>query len=145
MPVRSESNDLARFVEAQKATYHQALSELRAGRKRTHWMWYVFPQLAGLGQSSTSRYYALKDIEEARSYLADPVLGERLKECTEATLALPGSSAMDIFGGIDTLKFRSSLTLFIRVAGDDSPFRQALDRYFEGEMDARTLELLDRK
>ena len=144
VPMIPQTSDLSRFVEAQRDTYQQALSELRAGTKQTHWMWFIFPQLAGLGQSSTSRHYALKSIEEAQAYLADPVLGARLRECTEAVLGLSGRSAMAIFGGIDTVKFRSSLTLFCRAAGADSPFRKALDKYFDGEMDARTLELLDR-
>jgi uncharacterized protein (DUF1810 family) len=143
VPAIPQTSDLSRFIEAQRDTYQQALSELRAGRKQTHWMWFIFPQLAGLGQSSTSRYYALKNIEEARAYLADPVLGARLRESTEAVLALSGRSAVEIFGGIDTLKFRSSLTLFCRVAGAGSPYREALDKYFDGEMDARTLALLD--
>ena len=144
VPTIPQTSDLSRFIEAQRDTYQQALSELRAGRKQSHWMWFIFPQLAGLGQSSASRYYALKNIEEARAYLADPVLGARLRDCTEAVLGLNGRSAMEIFGGIDTLKFRSSLTLFCRAAGADSPYRQALDKYFEGKMDTRTLELLDR-
>ena len=143
VPMIPQTSDLSRFVEAQRDTYQQALSELRAGRKQTHWMWFIFPQLAGLGQSSTSRYYGLKNIEEARAYLEDPVLGGRLKECTEAVLEVSGRSAMEIFGGIDSLKFRSSLTLFCRVAGAESLYQKALDRYFEGEMDARTIELLD--
>jgi uncharacterized protein (DUF1810 family) len=139
----SSNSKLCRFTEAQRDTYPQALSELRAGRKQTHWMWFIFPQLAGLGQSSTSEYYALRDIEEAQAYLEDRVLGARLKECTEAVLEVSGKSATEIFGGIDSLKFRSSLTLFCQAAGPGSLFHQALDKYFEGELDARTLELLD--
>ena len=143
MPMIPQTSDLTRFIKAQGDTYEQALSELRAGRKQTHWMWFIFPQLAGLGQSGTSRYYGLKNIEEAQAYLEDPVLGTRLQECTEAVLEVSGRSAVEIFGGIDSLKFRSSLTLFCQVAATDSLFHQALEKYFEGELDARTLELLD--
>ena len=143
MPEQTPNKDLSRFTEAQRHSYQQALSELRDGRKETHWMWFIFPQLAGLGHSSTARYYALTNLDEARAYLADPLLGARLLECTEAVLRLSGKSATDIFGGIDAMKFRSSLTLFAMASGSDSLFRQALDRYFEGEMDTRTLELLE--
>ena len=143
MPEQTPNKDLSRFTEAQRHSYQQALSELREGRKETHWMWFIFPQLAGLGHSSTARYYALTNLDEARAYLADPLLGARLLECTEAVLRLSGKSATDIFGGIDAMKFRSSLTLFAMASGSDSLFRQALDRYFEGEMDTRTLELLE--
>ena len=143
VPEQTQSKDLSRFIEAQRHSYQQALTELREGRKETHWMWFIFPQLAGLGHSSTARYYALASLDEARAYLADPLLGARLKECTEAVLRLSGRSAIDIFGGIDAMKFRSSLTLFSMASDSDSLFREALERYFEGEMDGMTVQLLD--
>ncbi|MGS1015492.1 DUF1810 domain-containing protein [Allosphingosinicella humi] len=133
---------LDRFVEAQAHAYADALAELRAGRKESHWMWFVFPQIAGLGTSPTSRFYAIASLEEARAYLAHPLLGMRLRECTEAVLAHAGISAEAIFGGIDATKLRSSMTLFDRVAGGKNPFGQCLAAFFGGEPDARTLALL---
>lgn len=133
---------LARFVEAQAHTYADALAELRDGRKESHWMWFVFPQIAGLGTSPTSRFYAIASLDEARAYLAHPLLGARLRECTEAVLAHAGMSAETIFGGIDAVKLRSSMTLFDRVAGADNPFDRCLAAFFGGERDARTLALL---
>jgi uncharacterized protein (DUF1810 family) len=133
---------LDRFVEAQAHAYADALAELRAGRKESHWMWFVFPQIAGLGTSPTSRFYAIASLEEARAYLAHPLLGMRLRECTEAVLAHAGISAEAIFGGIDAMKLRSSMTLFDRVAGGKNPFGQCLTAFFGGERDARTLALL---
>jgi uncharacterized protein (DUF1810 family) len=133
---------LDRFVDAQAPIYDTALQELRDGRKRTHWMWFVFPQLAGLGTSAMAAHYAIRDLDEARAYLAHPVLGERLLACTRAVLAVHGRSARDIFGMPDTLKFRSSMTLFERVAGPHAEFAAALDRYFSGERDPVTLRLL---
>lgn len=134
--------DLARFLAGQKDTYAAALRELGQGRKRTHWMWFVFPQFAGLGASSTSQYYAIRSLDEARAYLAHPVLGPRLRECAEALLGLVGHSAPDIFGHPDDMKLRSSMTLFALVAEDDSPFARVLARYFDGERDYRTLRLV---
>jgi uncharacterized protein (DUF1810 family) len=136
--------DLERFVTAQDGVHDRALSELRAGCKRSHWMWFVFPQLAGLGSSPRARFYAIASLAEARAYLAHPVLGPRLVECVQAVNAAPGRSALDIFGHIDALKFRSSLTLFLLAAAPDAkaPFQQALDRYFEGQGDPVTLEKL---
>lgn len=133
--------DLNRFVSAQEGDYARALAEVRAGRKRTHWMWYVFPQLAGLGSSSTARFYALKSADEARAYLAHPVLGPRLIECSEAALAVTGRTASDIFGFPDDLKLRSCATLFAHISPPDSVFARLLAKYFDGP-DARTLELL---
>lgn len=149
MPPESDSNGLSghnleRFRQAQDAIYQQVLAELRAGAKRSHWMWFIFPQVAGLGYSSTSQYYALGSRDEAQAFLADPVLGARLLECTGAVLAVQGKSALDIFGGIDELKFRSSMTLFAMLAGPDSLYQQVLDKYFKGKPDQRTIELLDR-
>ncbi len=134
--------DPGRFTEAQADIYAQALSELRAGEKRSHWMWFVFPQVAGLGSSSTSRHYAIKDAAEARAYLAHPILGPRLLECTRAVLDLQDRSARQVFGPVDELKFRSSMTLFAALEGADPVFRQALEKYFAGQQDQRTLELL---
>ncbi|HET9593551.1 MAG TPA: DUF1810 domain-containing protein [Solirubrobacterales bacterium] len=135
---------LRRFVDAQNQnrTYERALAELRAGRKTSHWMWFVFPQIAGLGQSEMSRRYAIDSLEEARAYLGHPVLGPRLLECCQALLSHSGSSAEQILGGIDALKLRSSMTLFLRVDPKSQVFQQVLDRYFEGEADAATDGLL---
>ena len=137
--------DLERFVRAQENVYARALAELRAGRKRSHWMWWVFPQVAGLGQSPTSRHYALAGLEEARAYLDDPVLGRRLGECVDALLALDDDDPVAVLGGIDTMKLRSSMTLFAHAAGDEEarrPFREVLDRYFHGKEDPETLARL---
>ncbi len=131
-----------RFVDAQAGVYEGALGEIRSGRKRTHWMWFVFPQVEGLGQSSTSRHFAIADRGEARAYLAHPVLGARLVECMRAVLEAPGDSATDIFGTPDDLKLRSCATLFASVAGPGSVFEQVLARFFDGVPDARTKELL---
>ncbi|GAA0656721.1 uncharacterized protein (DUF1810 family) [Sphingomonas insulae] len=135
------AQNLDRFVSAQARTYPQALDELRAGRKASHWMWFVFPQIAGLGRSETARFYAIVDEAEARAYLSHPLLGRRLIEATQAAIAAPGS-ATAIFGGIDAVKLRSSMTLFAAVADDPAPFVAALDRFFDGERDDATLALL---
>ena len=136
--------ELSRFTAAQDSagTYRQALSELRSGSKRSHWMWFVFPQIAGLGMSPTSRRYAVSSLAEARAYLAHPVLGPRLLDCARAVLAVQGRSAEQIFGGIDARKLQSSATLFLRAAPDEPVFRQVLDRYFDGAADAATDRLL---
>jgi uncharacterized protein (DUF1810 family) len=141
MPDIDDPFALKRFLEAQEDVYAQALSELRNGRKRSHWIWYIFPQLDGLGSSATSKFYAIKSMEEARRYLDHPALGARLKECAEAVLAVTGSSVSDIFGYPDNLKFRSSMTLFSLIAGGDSVFGRILDKYFNGKPDERTVEL----
>ena len=134
--------DLSRFVEAQRLTYATALAELRAGRKRTHWMWFVFPQIAGLGMSATSIFYAIESADEARAYLAHDLLGPRLRECTLAILAHRGRAAEEIFGGVDAMKLRSSMTLFEHVGSPDEPFGPCLDVFFAGRRDERSLELL---
>jgi uncharacterized protein (DUF1810 family) len=134
--------DLRRFVEAQKGHYERALAEIRAGEKRSHWMWYIFPQLSGLGSSPTSQKYSLGSLGEAEAYLAHPVLGPRLLECARAALAVPGYSANDIFGSPDDWKLRSSATLFALVSPAGSVFQQLLEKYFRGERDPKTLELL---
>ena len=134
--------DLDRFVSAQAAVYDRVLAELRRGRKASHWMWFVFPQIAGLGRSETARVYAIHDAVEARAYLAHPVLGPRLIEATEAVVAAPGE-AEAILGGIDAIKLRSSMTLFAAVAEDAKPFVAALDRFFGGKRDDVTLAALN--
>jgi len=140
----SDPHDLTRFRTAQDAhgTYADALAELRAGRKTSHWMWFVFPQIAGLGRSSTAVYFAIASLDEARAYLADPVLGARLLEAAEAVAAAEADSAEALLGGIDAVKLRSSMTLFLRVAPDEPVFRRVLERWFDGEPDPATLALL---
>jgi len=134
--------DLERFVSAQTPIIERAMDELRVGRKRSHWMWFVFPQIAGLGRSVMADYYAIANLDEARAYLAHPLLGPRLKTCTELVLAATGKSAHDIFGSPDDLKFSSSMTLFDVAAPNEKLFRSALEKYFGGEEDSATLELL---
>jgi uncharacterized protein (DUF1810 family) len=135
--------NLQRFVTAQDPVFETVLAELRAGRKRTHWMWFVFPQLAGLGRSSTARFYGIGSMDEARAYLAHPLLGQRLDLCARIVLASESPSVHAIFGSPDDLKFRSCMTLFSRAADDpDNPFRQALDRWCRGEPDEQTLALI---
>lgn len=139
----SDPFDLGRYVDAQDAggTHDQALAELRRGRKTSHWMWFVFPQIAGLGQSAMARRYAIASAGEARAYLAHPLLGPRLIEATNAVVAARGS-AEAILGGIDAIKLRSAMTLFAAVADDPTPFQAALDRFYDGAPDPATLALL---
>lgn len=134
--------DLERFVEAQRGSYDGALRELRAGRKSGHWMWFVFPQMAGLGRSEKSRLYGIASLDEARAYLAHPVLGPRLLECVAAVLAPPTASAESMLGPVDAVKLRSSMTLFQRAAPGEAVFRQVLDRFYAGVADEATDELL---
>jgi uncharacterized protein (DUF1810 family) len=131
---------LERFVAAQSAggTYEHALAELRRGTKTSHWMWFVFPQIAGLGQSPTSRRYAISSLDEARAYLEHPVLGPRMLECAGAVSATQGRSAAQIFGAVDARKLRSSMTLFLRAGPEEPVFQRVLDRYFDGVADAAT-------
>ena len=131
---------LQRFVAAQDrgGTYHAAVAELRAGRKRSHWMWFVFPQIAGLGRSPMAQEYAIGSLDEARAYLDHPVLGARLRESAGVLAELSGLSAFDIFGGIDAMKLRSSMTLFAHAAPGEPAFAAVLDRYFDGERDPAT-------
>ena len=138
----SDPFDLGRFVLAQADDYEQALAEIKGGRKRTHWMWYIFPQIDGLGSSSMSRRYAIRSLAEARAYLDHPVLGPRLIEAAEAALAVEGKSAHEIFGSPDDMKLRSSATLFASVVAPDSVFARLLDTYYRGERDGRTLGLI---
>ncbi|MGP4670126.1 DUF1810 domain-containing protein [Agrobacterium pusense] len=134
--------NLERFVTAQQNIYEVALSELRAGLKRSHWMWFIFPQLRGLGRSETARFYAISGRAEAEAYLTHRMLGPRLVECTTAMLQHTDLSAHDILGSPDDLKFRSSMTLFGAVAGRDSPFQATLDMFYAGARDESTLRLL---
>jgi uncharacterized protein (DUF1810 family) len=136
------SQDLQRFIDAQQHVIDGALRELRAGRKTGHWMWFVFPQMAGLGHSELSRYYAIGSLGEGREYLAQPTLGPRLRACAAAVLAVEDRTAEEILGPVDAAKLRSSMTLFMRAAPDEPLFRQVLDRYFAGRPDPRTDELL---
>ncbi|MCW2316210.1 uncharacterized protein (DUF1810 family) [Rhodoblastus acidophilus] len=140
----ADSFDLQRFVDAQADVFGQVESELRAGRKRSHWMWFVFPQLAGLGFSTMAQCYAIESLDEARAYLAHPVLGPRLRACTTWVCAVEGRSLHDIFGAPDDMKFRSSMTLFDRAAPDESVFRAALAKFCGGAPDPATLDLLAR-
>lgn len=135
--------DLGRFTSAQAGVYDLALAELIAGEKRLHWMWFVFPQVDGLGSSPTARQYAIKSMDEARGYLKHPVLGPRLLECVEAVRAVEDRSASQIFGYPDDLKLKSSMTLFASAADSESVFNSVLDKYFDGAPDERTLQLLE--
>lgn len=139
-----DPHELARFVAAQEQHYEQALSEIRSGCKRSHWMWYVFPQFDGLGFSATSRLYAIKTVAEAEAYLAHPLLGRRLVESLRAVLGLEGRTALEVFGAPDDMKLRSCATLFAVISPAGSVFHQVLDRYFGGEPDDRTLRMLKR-
>ena len=134
--------NLQRFLDAQADTYDAALSELKAGRKKTHWMWYIFPQLAGLGRSALAERFAIRSVDEAAAYLGHPVLGSRLLRCVEAVLAITGVGPNEIFGFPDDMKFRSSMTLFAVVAENGSPFHRAIDHLFDGDFDEETRKLL---
>ena len=134
--------NLQRFVEAQNSLYQRVLSELREGRKRTHWMWFIFPQIRGLGQSEISQRFAIGSLYEAEAYLAHPILGPRLKDCTELVNAIQGRAIEDVFGYPDHLKFRSSMTLFAQAAPGEKIFNEALDKYFAGAPDDFTLSRL---
>lgn len=133
---------LERFVEAQEPVYARALAELKAGKKQTHWMWFIFPQIAGLGHSSMAQLYAIKSLQEARDYLAHPILGRRLRECCQAVMEVEGKTAFAIFGAPDDLKFRSSLTLFALAAPDEALFHDLLEKYYGGERDPLSLQKL---
>jgi uncharacterized protein (DUF1810 family) len=136
------SADLERFVAAQRDVYPSVLEELRRGRKAGHWIWFIFPQLAGLGRSATSQAFAIRSLEEARDYLADPLLGARLRECASIVAALERRSAVEIFGPLDAMKVRSSMTLFMRAAPDEPVFALVLDRFYDGLPDDATEALL---
>jgi uncharacterized protein (DUF1810 family) len=140
--IRRVPEDLTRFVLAQEADYETALSEIRSGRKRSHWMWYIFPQYEGLGSSAMSRRYAIRSRAEAEAYLMHPVLGPRLLECAEAVESVEGRSAFEIFGHPDDMKLRSCATLFATVSPPGSLFERLLDKYFRSERDGETLRLM---
>jgi uncharacterized protein (DUF1810 family) len=142
MPDAPDAFDLQRFVGAQDSVWPDVQAELAAGTKTSHWMWFVFPQLAGLGRSGTARFYGIASLAEARAYWAHPVLGARLKECCALLTALQGRSALQVFGPIDALKLRSCLTLFERAAPDEPVFGRLLDKYYAGERDAATQQML---
>jgi len=140
----ADVHDLARFVSAQHGSYDRALAEIRRGEKRSHWMWYVFPQIAGLGMSATSKKYAIRSLAEAEAYLRHETLGPRLLACAAATLAVEGRSALDIFGSPDDMKLRSCATLFAEISAEGSAFHRVLDQYFDGKPDEATLRILAR-
>jgi uncharacterized protein (DUF1810 family) len=142
-PSPNDPFDLGRFLSAQGPVYDPVLWEIKSGRKRTHWMWFIFPQIDGLGSSATARHYAIKSIDEAEAYLNHRVLGPRLRECAEAVLAVEGRSASEILGYPDDLKLKSCATLFASVSGPGSVFTRILEKYYDGEPDAKTLVLLD--
>jgi uncharacterized protein (DUF1810 family) len=142
MPNAEDPHDLQRFVDAQAPIYDTVRAELRQGRKLSHWMWFIFPQIAGLGRSATSMRYAISSLAEAEAYLNHPVLGPRLRECTRLVMLVEGRSAHEILGSPDDMKFHSCLTLFAKAASEDSLFRDALEKYFDGAEDPMTLERL---
>ena len=140
-----DPHNLIRFTKAQEPVYGNVLSELKSGRKRTHWMWFIFPQFGGLGYSETARFYAIKSLEEAQQYLKHPLLGARLCECSAIVLGVKDRSIEGVFGFPDHLKFRSSMTLFSCVADSDSVFEAVIEQCFQGKHDNRTLELLGKR
>jgi uncharacterized protein (DUF1810 family) len=140
----TDPHDLQRFLDAQAPVYAAVCGELRAGRKRSHWMWFIFPQLQGLGSSPMAQRYAIASLDEAKAYFAHPVLGARLRECASLVADIEGRSVGDIFGYPDDMKFRSSMTLFSRAAPDEAVFTDCLEKYFDGEPDRLTLDSLPR-
>ena len=142
MTSSNDPHDLERFVEAQDPVIEQVKEELLSGRKRTHWMWFVFPQVAGLGKSRKAQRYAISSREEAEAYLSHPMLGPRLRECTDIVNGLEGHTANQIFGSPDDLKFRSSMTLFDTITDGTTPFRTALKKYYDDQPDQKTLQFL---
>jgi uncharacterized protein (DUF1810 family) len=144
MTAEADPHDLDRFVRAQQGVYETALAEIRRGRKTSHWMWFVFPQIAGLGSSPTAQRYAISSLDEARAYLDHPVLGPRFRECAAACAALKGRTAHEVFGAPDDMKLRSSLTLFEAAEPEESVFADALDTLCEGRRDEATLLILKR-
>jgi uncharacterized protein (DUF1810 family) len=139
---QNDPYDLQRFLDAQEPVFAEVCAELRAGRKRSHWMWFIFPQLRGLGSSATAEYYAISGLEEAKAYLGHPILGPSLVECCRLVTGVQGLSAQEIFGYPDYLKFRSSMTLFAHAASENQPFQAALEKYFDGKPDPLTMERL---
>jgi uncharacterized protein (DUF1810 family) len=139
-----KSEELSRFLDAQNQIYLRALEEIKAGRKETHWMWFIFPQIKGLGNSDTSKFYAIQDINEAKEYLKHPVLGKNLLEISKAVLAIEDKSAHEIFGSPDDMKLQSCMTLFSVIEGADPVFEWVLNKYFGGFFDSRTLRILEK-
>ena len=142
MPKADDPHDLQRFVDAQNPVYDRVRAELKSGRKQTHWMWFIFPQIAGLGHSAMAQRYAISSLREAQAYLDHAILGPRLRECTRLLIGVEGRSAREILGPPDDMKFRSCLTLFAHAAPDEQVFRDALDKYFNGDFDRSTVERL---
>jgi uncharacterized protein (DUF1810 family) len=142
MPKADDPYDLQRFVDAQNTVYDRVRAELKSGRKKTHWMWFIFPQIAGLGHSAMAQRYAISSLREAEAYLDHAILGPRLRECTRLVIGVEGRSAREILGPPDDMKFRSCLTLFAHAAPDEQIFRDALDKYFNGDFDRSTIERL---
>lgn len=140
----TQAINLTRFLEAQATNYNDALAEIKNGKKRTHWMWYVFPQIQGLGFSETARYYAIKDVDEAKAYIAHPVLGNRLIEITKALLALDNDDAHAVLGSPDDMKLKSSMTLFAALPNANPVFELALQKFFKGEKDDKTLQIISK-
>lgn len=140
----TDRHDMQRFVDAQASSYGKVLAELRAGKKRSHWMWFIFPQLRGLGSSRNAEFYGIASLAEARAYLAHPVLGERLRECVSAMLGVRGASAEEVLGFVDAMKLHSCLTLFHKADPAETLFSKALNRFFGAAIDDRTLRLLDK-
>ena len=138
----ADAYNLLRFLDAQEPTYHTVLAELRAGRKSSHWIWFIFPQIAGLGHSAMAQQFAIGSLDEAKAYLQHPALGPRLRECTQLVLNVEGRSAEEIFGYPDNLKFRSCITLFLTAATDNAIFKDALLKYFDGQPDQLTINIL---
>ena len=139
----TDTYNLSRFINAQEGVFESVLAELRNGQKRTHWMWFIFPQIDGLGQSTISRYYSIKSRDEARQYFKHPVLGVRLLKCAELLIAIEAKSASEIFGSPDDQKLKSSMTLFATVADSEAVFVHVLEKYFDGKRDEKTISLLD--
>ena len=137
--------DINRFLEAQETTYQQALQEVKSGRKTSHWIWYIFPQIEGLGQSYASHYYGIEDIEEAKAYLQQPILKQRLLEISNALLEVEGKTSFEIFGTLDAIKVQSSMTLFHITNPEEEVFKQVLDKYYDGTLDENTIEKLNTK
>lgn len=137
--------DINRFLKAQETTYQQALQEVKSGRKTSHWIWYIFPQIEGLGQSYASHYYGIEDIEEAKAYLQQPILKQRLLEISSALLEVEGKNSFEIFGTLDAIKVQSSMTLFHITNPEEEVFKQVLDKYYDGTLDENTIEKLNTK
>jgi uncharacterized protein (DUF1810 family) len=141
---RDDPFDLSRFLKAQERVYDRVLAELKSGQKRTHWMWYIFPQIDGLGYSSTTQHYAIKSLKEAQQYLDHPVLGKRLLECAQTVLTIQGRSVSEIFGYPDYLKLKSCMTLFVMAADSGTVFDRVLNKFFHGERDTKTIHILEK-